>query len=124
VKIRSTIATATRFSHNTGAWLMRCLLQPGGHCVGRSPMDEVSHDVVGSEIVAVAGTLPSAYGLGWDQRPDPLWLWAAAGATGVDSNPPPEGNDGASGIPTIARNADGADSPRRSQAEPPRSIAA
>ena len=88
--------------------LARRVIQTSSEARRIQRLDELTRAVMKTEVVAVAGSLPSAYGVGWDQRPDPRWLAARESKT-ADSDGGRHGDDG--GVPLTP-------SPRPTSASP------
>jgi hypothetical protein len=67
----------------------------------RRELAAMTRDIVGSEIIAVAGELPSAYGIGWNHRPVPGWR-ADTGVSGGPPDNPDDFGDPGIGVPLDA----------------------
>jgi hypothetical protein len=61
---------------------------PGAWRIGGRQLAVMLQEVGRLEIIAVAGDIPSAYGIGWDQRPRAQWMPDTGLA--VDSGPGPD----------------------------------
>jgi hypothetical protein len=71
------------------AGIAPAIIWPRAWKPSRRELAAMAHDIVRSEIVAVAGEPPSAYGIGWNHRPLPRWRTD----TGVSGGPADDRDD-------------------------------